>query len=135
MIPLACNLVDAVNVDRADRVVLVCRQVLRFAVYLTGAGKYDFNVRIIVPARLQDEQLGSGVYLEVGIRILHGIDMAGLTGKIKEVILALDQKFHRMLVAHIREIDFHTLLDGLYVEKVPSIFGNKAVYKRYIGTE
>jgi hypothetical protein len=82
VVPLTSHLVDAVQIHRAELVILIHRQVLWLAVYLAGTGEDDFDIRVVFPARFQNGELCSAVDLRVVVGVLHGVYMAGLSGQI-----------------------------------------------------
>src|SRR5262249_57068952 len=62
---LACRLVDAVDVDRADAVLLVDGQVFGPPVNLTGRGEDDRDLRIDGAADLEQGRLGPGADVRI----------------------------------------------------------------------
>src|SRR4029077_16052051 len=66
VIPFAGQFIDAVYVDRIERMFFIYREILRPAIKLARAGKNYFQVRIMQPARFQDVQLRSGVDVQIG---------------------------------------------------------------------
>ena len=67
------------------------------AVDLTRAREYDFDRRIVLPARLEDGQLSTCVDIEIDERLLHGIHVAGLADQVEQVIAALFLHFRGWL--------------------------------------
>ena len=70
----------------------------------------------MLPACLQRGQLRFGIYLEVIDWIVHGIDVAGLTRKVEQVILVPHQISHGISVSYITDIkcESSTELVGKY---------------------
>ena len=137
MIGLAGHLVDAVDVGRAQRVLLVDRQVARPAVDLARAGMHDRDLRRHLAARFEQLQLRRAIDREVVFRRVHRIEMAGLAGQIEQEILAGKQMAHRRRVADIGDVDRRTrdrrisaMLAGL---APPS--GDHAVEQHQLGAE
>src|SRR2546422_656173 len=83
------ELVDAVDVDGDERVILVHREVLRPAVDLPRAREDDPDLRVLVPARLEDRELAPAVDLEIRVRIRHRVEVARLSCEVEEEVLAL----------------------------------------------
>jgi len=77
---LGSQFVDAVDINRVKRMVLIDRDRNRTTVNLARAGKNHFDIRIMMSASLQNMQLSLGVYREIGLRVFHRVDMTGLTG-------------------------------------------------------
>src|SRR5215471_3708891 len=53
--------------------------------------------------------------------------MAGLSGEIEEVVLALDQIGHAVTIAHIRDVHPHPIFQTGNVEETAAIFGDETV--------
>ena len=70
VVPLSRGLVDAVDVDRLQRMLLVNRQVSRPSVDLARAREDDVDSWIVVAAGLEDRELGATVDLEVGVGVV-----------------------------------------------------------------
>jgi hypothetical protein len=125
--PLSGDLVDAVHVDRRDRMALVDRQVQRSAVDLPCAGEEDLHRRVLVPARFEDRQLAAHVDLEIGVRVEHRVEMARLTGEVEQVVLVSHEEAQAVLVADIRDVDVHAVLDAGHVVEQAAVLGDQRV--------
>ena len=110
----------------------VNRNAFRHTVNLARAGKHHPYLGVMQTACLQDLQLRLGVDSEIGLGILHRVDMAGLTGEVEEIVHASNQVLHGMNIPHIRNIDPDLVFDGFHIPKIPAIGGNEAVHQRYI---
>ena len=84
---------------------------------------------LYLPAGLQDGELRPAVDLQVGVRILHRVHVAGLPGQVEEIVLALHQVVHAVRVAHIGDVDPHPVLDAGDVEQVAAVFRDQAVHQ------
>ncbi len=124
MIPFAGELVDTVHVDRVERMVFVDRKILWPAVDLSGTGKNDLQIAIVQAAGLQDLQLRRRVNVQIGQRVSHRIEMAGLAGEIEKKLAVLDQSGHRFRIADICKVDRNAIANVLDVEKVSPVFRN-----------
>src|SRR5215831_7774551 len=99
----------------------VDRQVFRPAVKLTSAGKDDLYCWITFTAGFQNRQLRPTIDFQVRIGIEHGIHVAGLSGKVEQVVLALNQVVQTMFVPDVGNIDPDFVLQPGNVEEVPSV--------------
>src|SRR5687767_12085765 len=98
VVVLAGGLVDPVHVGWLDEVLLGHGQRVRAAVHLSGSREDDLHGWIVAAAGLEDEQLAAAVDLEVGIRILHAVDVADLSREIEDDVLLAYQVVHRALL-------------------------------------
>ena len=89
----------------------------------------------MLTARLQDRELSCRVDGEVGERIGHGVQMAGLAGKVEQIVLSLDQMSDRVRIPDIADVDAHLVPDTVNVEEVPAVARNQAVDDRHPGTQ
>ena len=87
----------------------------------------------MLTAGFEYRDLGATVDFEIGIRIDHRIHVAGLAGEVEEELVILHEVAHAVLVAHIGDIDLHTVLDPGDVEKVAAILRDEAVEQSHPG--
>src|SRR5260370_5140608 len=71
VILLTRDLVHAVDVHRAEQMILVNGEVLRFAVNLASAGVDDFDGGDVFAAGFHDWNLGAGNHISGGVRAFH----------------------------------------------------------------
>src|SRR5262249_29958127 len=135
VIPLTGHLVDAVHVRRAQEVSLVYGQVFWFAINLACTGKDNLDTGIVFAACLENGELGRSIDLKIGVRILHGIHVARLTGQIEEVVLSLHQVAHTVFVANVRDVDADTISDVVNIKEIAAVFRNQAVNERDLSAE
>ena len=109
---------------------LVDRQVIRFSVKLAGAGKNDLDPGIGLAANLKDTKLCGCVDLEVRLRISHRIQVAGLPGKVEQVILILEQIGHRKRIAHVAHIHRDLVADVLDIVWIAAVLRDQAINQR-----
>ena len=105
VILLAGQLIDAIDIYRSNWVLLVYRYVLGLSIKLTGAGINNADIRIVLAACFKDRELRGAVDIEVGIRVLHRVHMAGLAGQVKECVLPLDEVLEAVRVSNIGNVD------------------------------
>src|SRR5207253_4625702 len=96
VVPLAGQLVDSIHVNGAGRLAFVNRQQFlgNATVDLAGAREHDLRLGRDAPARIEQSELAATVDLQVSKRILHGVDVADLTGQIEDDGLAADKALH-----------------------------------------
>lgn len=135
VIRLAGNLVDAIDVDRMDRVLFIDRQILRPAVDLPGAGEDDADLRIVLAAGFEDGQLRGGVDVEVATRIVHRVEMTGLASEVEQVVLAADEVGHGMRIAHVGDVDAHLAVEVGDIEEVAAVLRNQAIDQGHFGAQ
>ena len=82
---------------------------------------------IVLAAGFEDGELRAAVDLQVGVRVLHRVHVAGLAGQVEQVVLPLHEVAHAVLVAHVGDIDADAVLDAGDVEEVAAVFGDQAV--------
>ena len=124
---LGGQLVNAVNVDRRATVLLVKRQVQRFAVYLPRTGVDDLYVRIEIAARFQQGKLRLTVQLKIMLRKQHRIQMAHVRRQVENIVHAADQMVDNRRVAHIRDMQRDPILDVLDIKKIAALVGHQRV--------
>ena len=127
VVPLAGQLVDAVDVGGPVAVFLVQRQVERPAVALTRAGVDDLGIRVVIPAGFQDEELAARVDLQVGEGIGHRVEVADLAGQVEDHVGARHERVHGMRIAHVGDVDLYQVLDAGDVEAVAAVVGNERI--------
>ena len=127
VVPLPGGLVDPVDVDGADRMLFVHRQVARRAVDLPGAREHDARRRVVMTQRLEDRQLGPTVDLEVGVGIGHRVEVARLTCEVEHDVLAFHEPPQAVLVAHVRDVDVHPVFEAGDVRPVTSVLRHERV--------
>src|SRR5262249_26687339 len=74
-----------------------------------------------------NRNLRAAVDLQVGIGILHRIHVAGLSGKIEQVVLILDQVAHAVRIPNIGDVDAHPIFYSGDVEEIAAVFWYQAV--------
>ena len=134
MIFLGRHLVDAVDVDRFERMRFRDRQLLRPAINLSSAGEDDFDLGIAGATGFENGNLRETIDLQVGQRILHGIDVARLPGEIEKIMLPLEQRTQAVQVAHIGDVDVYSLA-RFDIETIAAVFRHEAVDQSDIGAE
>ena len=99
----AYELVDSVHVNGAGRLAFVDRQQFlgNATVDLAGAREHDLRLGRDAPARIEQSELAATVDLQVSKRILHGVDVADLTGQVEDDGLAANKALHGQHVAHV----------------------------------
>ena len=105
------------------------RQIFRTTVDLPRACEYNLQIAVVEPARFQNVELRRGIDIQIGHRIGHGIEMAGLAREIKKEPAALDQRGHRSGIANIGQIDNHAVADVVNVKRVAAVFRNQTVHQ------
>jgi hypothetical protein len=96
---------------------------------------FGLKVGPVGAAGFEDGDLREAIDFQIGHRILHGIEMARLSGEIEKVILALQQRPQAVQIAHIGNVDVHALAQRLDVETIAAVFRNEAVDQRDLGAE
>ena len=81
------------------------------------------------PAGLENGELRAAVDLQVGVRVLHRVHVAGLAREIEQEVLPLHQVFHAVLVTDVRDIHPDRVLDLFDIEQVAAIFRDETVHK------
>ena len=132
VVPLAGQLVDAVDIGRLQRVALVHRQILRAAVDLPRAGEDDLGRRVAVATRLQQRELAADVDLQVGVGVSHAVGVADLPGQVEDDVLPLHQIAQAVLVAHIGDVDPQPVFHAVDVEDVAAVFGDQRIHNQHI---
>src|SRR5229473_3585076 len=135
VIGLAGHLVDAVDIGRPQRMLLVDRQIAWPAVDLPRPGMHDGDRRDHGPAQFQELQLRRAIDREVMLRRIHRIEMAGLAGEIEQEILAGKQVAQRGRIADIADIDPHPLAYVGDVGEIGAGLGDHAVDEQHLGAE
>src|ERR671925_740164 len=100
---------------------------MRPAVDLSSAGEDDAEAGIVGAARLQQRQLGTAIDLEIGLGIVHRVDVARLAGQVEENVLAPQPPDQLIDVADVEHIDLDLTLDPLEVGRRPSVGGYERV--------
>src|SRR5262245_1435674 len=118
MIGLAGNLVNSVDVDWAQWVALIDRQVFRPSILLARAREDNLRAGRILAASLEEPKLSLTVHHQVRIRIAHAMDVADLPGQIEDKPPAPQRLLHRLLVSHVGYVHGNMLLDVCEVEAV-----------------
>src|SRR5262245_42003555 len=89
VIPLTCHLVYSVNIDRPKKMFFIDRQIIGLSINLSCAGINDFDGWVVFAAGFEDGKLGTAIYLQVGVGIIHRVQVARLAGEVEEVVLPL----------------------------------------------
>jgi hypothetical protein len=119
---LAGGLVDAVDIGWLHEVLFGDRQADRPSVDLPGAGEHHLDARIVTTACLEDRQLAAAVDLEVGVWVLHAVDVADLAGEVEDDLLIAHQVIHRAGLTHIGDVDADAVFYAGDVEQVAAVF-------------
>ena len=133
VVRLAGCLVDAVDVHGSHQVLLVHGHVLRAAVDLPRAGEDDLDVGIELAAGFENRQLGPAVDLQVGLRIDHRIQVAGLARQIEQEVVAADEVPQAVLVSNVGDVDLDAAGELGDVEEVAAVLGYQAIDERDVG--
>ena len=80
MVILTGRLVDAIHVDWPYEMVFCDRQAIRMPINLAGSSEDDLRGKIMLPARFEQRKLTSAINFEIGVRVIHAVDMAHLSG-------------------------------------------------------
>ena len=103
------------------------RQRIGAAVYLPGPGEDDLDRGVVAAAGLEDRELASTVDLEIGVGILHAVDVTHLAGQVEDHVLVANQVVHGALLPDVGDIHTHPILDVSDVEQVPAVLGNQRI--------
>ena len=133
MIPLARHLVDAVHVGGVHQVLLVQGQVVGLAVLLARAREHYLHRGVVVPARFEQGKLAAAVYLQVGERVGHRVEVADLPSEVEDIVLVLHQEVHGGLGAYVGDVDAHAVLNARDVEGVAAVLGDKRIDQQHLG--
>src|SRR2546426_3460859 len=118
------QLVNAVNVDGSATVLLVKRQVKRFAVNLPGAGVDDLYVRIEIAAGFEQGELRLTVQLQIVLRKQHRIQVAHVRCQVENIVHAADQMVDNRWIAHIGDVQRDLIPDVFDIKKIASLVGH-----------
>ncbi len=132
MVAFPGDLVDAVDVHGRERMILVHRQIARHAVNLARAREDHADGRIALAAGFEDGQLRAAIDFQVGLRIAHAIEVAGLPGEVEKVVLPGHEVVDAVGIAHVGDVDLHPAAQVLDVEGVAAVFGDEAVDQGYV---
>jgi len=110
---------------------LVDREKIRSPINLPRAGINDPDGGVVFPARFKNKQLGPAIDVEIHKGILHGVEMARLSGEVEQVVLTLDQVSHAELIPNIGDVDSNPVFITFKIKEVAPILRNKAVYDRH----
>ncbi len=135
VVPLPRRLVDAVDVDGAHQMPLIHRQVVRHPVDLARAGIHDLDAGIVLAAGFQDRELGAAVDVQVGVRIGHRIQVAGLPREVEEIILAAHQVAEAIDIPHVSDVDPHARFNAAEVKEVAPVFRDERVDHKHLSTQ
>jgi len=116
-----------------EKVALVDRQEIRSAIDLSGAGVNDPDGRVVFPTRFKNKQLGSAVDIEIHKGISHGVEMACLSGEVKQIVLTLGQVRHAEFIPNVRNIDPNTAFIPPQIEEISTVVRDQAVYDGHAG--
>ena len=114
---------------------LIDREVVGLSINLPRAGIDDFHPRIVPPAGFEDGELRGAVDVEIGARILHRVEVAGLAGEVEDEVLALHEILQAVLVAHVGDVHAHAAGEAVDVEKIAAVFRDEAVHEQHVGAE
>src|SRR5215472_12307696 len=103
--------------------ILVNRKVEGLAIDLPGARVDDLDMRIEVPACLEQGQLRCTIDLEIAMRSGHRIKMAGASGKIEYVVDSTDRMIDYRVIADVRDNYLDPVANTIDVVEVPALPG------------
>src|SRR6185503_5693722 len=86
-------------------------------------------------AGLQDGKLGAAVNLQIGVGILHGVHMGGLSGEIEQEVLTLDQVPHAVVIADVGDVNAQAVFQVRQVEPITAVLRDEAVEDGDLGAE
>jgi len=105
LVVLAGGLVDAVDVGGPYQMAFGHRQRVGPPVNLARAGVDHLDARVVMAARLEQGQLAATVDLEVGMRVLHAVDVTHLAGQVKDHFAVAHQVVHGAGLPHVGDVD------------------------------
>ena len=132
MILFARHFVDAIHVDRIERMRFRNRELTWAPVNLARAREHDFDFRITGAAGLEDGKLGLAIDLQVRHRIEHRIEVARLPGEVEEVIFSLHQVPQAMAVANIGDVDLDAVANVFDVIKIAAVIRDQTIDDRHL---
>ena len=106
-----------------DRMVFVDGQVLGPAVDLARACEHDASRGIAVAHRLEDGKLRPAIRLEVGERVVHGVEVACLPDEVEDDVGAVQQPDQYARVANVTDLESQLRLDARDVVESPALKG------------
>jgi len=86
----------------------VNRQEIRSAIDLSGAGVNDPDGGVVFRHASRINSWDRAVDLEIHKGIFHGVEMACLSGEVKQKVLTLHQVGHAEFIPNVRNIDSDT---------------------------
>jgi hypothetical protein len=116
-----------------EEVALANRQEIRSAIDLSGAGVNDPDGGVVFPTRFKNKQLGSAVDIEIHKGVFHGVEVACLSGEVKQIVLTLHQVSHAEFIPNVRNIDSNTAFIPPQIEEISAVVRDQAVYDRHAG--
>ena len=130
VVPLAGGLVDAVHVDRVDRVRLVDREVPRPSVDLARPREHDAEGGVVLPARLEERELRRAVDREIRTRVAHRVEVARLAREVEEDVLVEEVLVQALGVAHVQLVHVDVVLEPRDVGPRPAVVRHERVDDR-----
>ena len=82
----------------------------------------------MLAARFKNRELGSTVDVEVGIRVLHRVHMAGLAGQVKECVLPLDEVLEAVGITNIGNVDGYIRGSVWNIFRISAVEGNHGIH-------
>ena len=61
------------------------------SVDLTGPGEDDLHGGIVLPASFEQRELTPAIDFEIGVGVVHAVDMADLAGQVEDHVLPADE--------------------------------------------
>ncbi len=135
VVVFARRLVDAVDVDRSHQMTFGDRQRVGLSVHLARSREHHLHRRIEFPARLENRQLAAAVDLEIGVGILHAVDVAHLAGEVEDDLAIANQVVHGAFLADVGDVDANFVGDAVDVEEIRARSGNERVHQQHVGAE
>src|SRR5205085_9733956 len=135
MILFPRHLIDPVDVHRVDRMSFGDGKVIGPSINLARAGKNNFDFGVVGAAGFENRKLRLAIDLQIRHGIAHRIEMTGLPGEVKEIVLALDQVAQTMGVADVGDIDLKPILEPFDVVKIAAVIRDQAVHDCDNGTK
>jgi hypothetical protein len=135
VVGLAGGFVDSVDVGGPEGVVFVHGEAAGFSVLSSGSGEDDFGVAVMSAAGFEEGEVGAGVDFEVGDGVLHGVNVADLSGEVEDGLLVRDEPGDELRVAEVSDMDRDLILDRMEVKVVAAIGRVEGIHDGDVGAE
>ncbi len=110
---------------------LVDGQVVGRAVDLAGGGEHHLRARRPPPQPLQQVELNPAIELQVGHRVGHRVQVAGLAGQVEHHLLPRQDAFEQRRVAEVPRLEVQPMRDPLDVVAQPPLIGPQRIDERH----